>query len=303
MEMVKNIERLKSDYKVAESRTTFKYPFYLKFVQFFFQVGGRIFPSFAANLAFRLFSTPRKRAVHKVSDEWMESARVFEFLYGRELLKGYEWGQGSRTILLVHGWESRGTAMRTFVPYLLEQGFRVVTFDGPAHGHSAGRRTNLPHFAGAVKAIINQIGQVHSIIAHSFGGPVTVFALGRIDPSIRIKKLILIGSPDQLEQAVIETKETLHLPPLVYKKFISKIEKILGVPINQVNVNNSSLSVMVDEVFVVHDEQDDIVPVQSAYRIFEHWKNASLLLSKGYGHYLLMKNPDLLKRVTQFIIR
>ncbi len=303
MEMVKKIEYLDSDFEVANPKNDFKYPFYLRFVQLFFQVIGRLAPNFAAKVAYKLFTTPRKRAVHKVSDEWIESARVFEFMYGREMLKGYEWGNGDRVVLLVHGWESRGTAMRTFVPHLLEQGFRVVTFDGPAHGHSAGSRTNLIHFAGALKAIVKQIGTVHSIIAHSFGGPVTVFAMSKMEPSFQIKKLVLVGAPDRVELAMANTLETLRLPNPVYRKFRAKIEKLLEVPIEEVAVQQLSRHLQIEDVLVVHDEQDDVVPVEAAYRMFEHWSNASLLLSKGYGHYLLMKNPDLLERVTQFIIR
>jgi alpha-beta hydrolase superfamily lysophospholipase len=61
----------------------------------------------------------------------MEQAEVFEFMYKGKILKGYSWGTGKRNV--VHGWESRGTALRSFVPVLLEKGFRVVAFDAPAH--------------------------------------------------------------------------------------------------------------------------------------------------------------------------
>ena len=113
-----------------------EYPFYLIFVKWSFAIFGSIFPKAVANLAYRIFTTPRMRAVHKRTDEIIESARLFEVLYGKIILKGYEWGRGARTILLVHGWESRGTALRSFVPGLVQAGFRVVAFDGPAHGNS-----------------------------------------------------------------------------------------------------------------------------------------------------------------------
>ncbi|NUO03188.1 MAG: alpha/beta hydrolase, partial [Saprospiraceae bacterium] len=149
----------------------------LGLVRLGFGTAGRVFPDAAARVAYRLFSTPRVRAAHSISDELLESARLFEFMYGHQVLKGYEWGKGEQVVLLVHGWESRGTALRGFVPSLIEKGYRVVTFDGPAHGNSDGKRTNIIHFAGAIRAIIRHIGGVHSIITHSFGGASTVFAL------------------------------------------------------------------------------------------------------------------------------
>ena len=166
-----------------------------------------------------------------------------------------------------------------------------------------GKRTNLIDFAGAAKAIIKQVGPVHSIIAHSFGGPVSVFAMSKMDPSIHIKKLVLVGAPDRIELAMANTLETLRLPQLVYQKFRKKIERKLEVPIQEVDVRKLSQHLNVADVLVVHDETDEIVPVEAAHRMYEHLNNASLLLSNGYGHYRLMKNPDLLERVTQFIIR
>ena len=95
-------------------------PLPVRMVRFAFGTLGRAFPVTAGKVAYRLFTRPRVRAVHRSSDAVLESARLSEILYGRQILKIYEWGSGERTVLLVHGWESRGTAMRSFVPGLVE---------------------------------------------------------------------------------------------------------------------------------------------------------------------------------------
>jgi pimeloyl-ACP methyl ester carboxylesterase len=185
----------------------------LPYVRFGFQTLGRLFPRAASKVAFRLFTTPQMRAKHRTSDEILESARIFEVLYGKRILKAYEWGSGDRTILLVHGWESRGTAMRSFVPGLVARGYRVVAFDGPAHGNSEGKRTNLPHFAGAVKAMIKRLGDVHGIITHSFGGASTVYALSWMESDVRVEKLVMIAVPANMQRIFKTTVQTLKLPP------------------------------------------------------------------------------------------
>jgi len=38
---------------------------------------------------------------------------------------------------MVHGWNGRGAQLGAFAPELVRVGFRVVTFDTPAHGRSA----------------------------------------------------------------------------------------------------------------------------------------------------------------------
>ena len=43
----------------------------------------------------------------------------------------YSWGSGP-TVLLVHGWEGRGSQLSAFAPALVKAGFRVVAVDMPA---------------------------------------------------------------------------------------------------------------------------------------------------------------------------
>jgi len=300
MQAVKKIEYLDSNHIDPVKEKPVQYPPIIKLIRLLFQVGGHLFPKKAGRIAYRLFSTPRVRAKHRTSDEILESARIFEFMYGKQLLKGYEWGYGGRTVLLVHGWESRGTALRHFVPDLLERGFRVVAFDGPAHGNSDGKRTNLLHFAGAVRAILKQTGGAHSIITHSFGGASTVFALNRLDPSLQIENLVLIGVPDKMEKVLENAINTMKVPPPAARSFMKYIENKVQVSVQEVALSSSALP-NVSRVLIVHDEQDQVVPLSEAKTVFHSWDNAYMLVSKGYGHYRLMKNPDLIQRVSAFI--
>lgn len=301
MAVTKTIRYLSSDHQDPSPEQPVSYPPVLKLIRFFFSTVGYLFPKPMARLAYRFFSTPRVRARHKTSDELLESARLFEFMYGKQLLKGYEWGYGGRTVLLVHGWESRGTALRTFVPPLLEKGYRVVAFDGPAHGNSDGKRTNLPHFGGAVRAIINQIGGVHGIITHSFGGASAAFALSKLDKSIKVEKLVLIGVPDKMEKVLKNAMQTLNVPPPAAREFIRFIERKVKFPLHYADTSKANIKDSVHKVMIVHDETDAVVSIEEAHSIFEAWDNASILIARGYGHYRLMKNPDLIREVADFI--
>lgn len=302
MEAVKKAEYLESDYRGAHPEQPPSYPPVLKLIRLLFGTLGYVFPRPAGRLAYRLFSTPRYRARHRTSDPILESARLFEFMYGREILKGYEWGYGGRTILLVHGWESRGTALRSFVPPLLEQGFRVVAFDGPAHGHSGGRRTNLIHFGGAVRAVLNQTGGAYGIISHSFGGASTVFALSRPGSELQVEKLVLIGVPNRMERVLNDALETLNVPRPAARQFFRYIEKKVNFPLHHADVSTASGRSRVKQALIVHDKADAVVPFSEAQATFEAWDNASLLATEGYGHYRLMKDPGLVRRVVDWLM-
>ncbi|MCF8247875.1 MAG: alpha/beta hydrolase [Saprospiraceae bacterium] len=279
-----------------------EYPFYLVLVKWGFAFFGQIFPKTAANLAFRIFTTPRIRAVHKRTDDLIESARMFEILYGKVILKGYEWGRGERTILMVHGWESRGTALRSFVPGMVQAGYRVVTFDGPAHGNSGGKQTNLSNFAGAVKAVLNQIGHVHGIITHSFGGSTSVFALAHLDPTIEVEKMVLIAVPASTRKVVQDFTKLIGLPKRAVKAHKEILHnKLNGLHFHDTDLIESLAKAKVGEVLVVHDKFDPSVNFESAEAIFEKYDHVNLLVTQGLGHFNLVKDREVILRVTNFL--
>ena len=302
MKAIKNITYLPPEVSNKSVVKEGQYPVLtLSLLRLGFSTFGRIFPTAVSKLAYQLFSTPRARAKHKVSDTILEKARIFELLYGGQILKAYEWGSGENVILLVHGWESRGTALRSFVPDLLKKGYRVVAFDGPAHGDSGGKRTNLPHFAGAVRAMINHIGGVYGIVTHSFGGAAAVFALWQIDAQIEVEKLVLIAVPNRMTHALKKAEQLMGLPKIVTSKFMSILESKINLPLSEVDIAKANGKIQVKEALVVHDKMDTVLPLSESEIIFNAWDNASLLVSEGYGHYKLVKQPEVITKIVHFI--
>jgi pimeloyl-ACP methyl ester carboxylesterase len=300
MEVANNFEYLISDHPKPAAKNKKENPLFLRFIQFGFKTFGFLAPGWAAAYAFKLFTTPRMNATHKVSDPILESARIFEFMYGKFILKGYEWGSGEKTVLLVHGWRSRGTALRSFVPGLLEKGYKVVTFDAPAHGNSPGKSTTLPQFSGAIKAIINNLGGVHGIITHSFGGASTVFALYSETPNLFINKLVLIAVPSSMENMADSFIHLIKAPISVASGFYKILENRLGISLADAQVSNFFPNLKIGKTLLVHDKKDEVVPFSETESIIEKWDNASLLATDGYGHFQIMKNPDVVEKVVGF---
>lgn len=298
--ITKKIEYLPAISDPSGSRPVSRPSLAIYLVRLWFSIVGRLFPAYAGRIAYRLFATPRRRANHKFSDPIIEKARLFDVLYGKQILKGYEWGEGDRNILLVHGWESRGTALRSFVPALVDQGFRVIAFDGPAHGHSTGKRTNLPHFGGAVRALINHIGGVYGIITHSFGGASTVFGLSNSQEDIEVEKLVLIATPNRLSLVLNTAIKMMGMPTKASRKFIKIIEGKLKRPVKEADISQANGKLKVKEALIVHDKNDDVVPFQAAEGIFDAWDNARLLVVEGMGHFKLLKHPSLIDKVVRF---
>ncbi len=300
MEVANNYELIISDHPKPEVRLRRPKPLAFRFVRLGFKTFGTLFPVRAAQYAFKLFTTPRINATHKTSDTVLEKARIFEFLYGKYLLKGYEWGSGDRTVLLVHGWRSRGTALRSFVPGLLAKGYRIVAFDAPAHGNSPGKRTTLPQFSGAVRAVLNHLGGVEGVITHSFGGPSTIFALRAQEEDFSINKVVLISTPSSLENMADGFMNAVNAPMPVVKEFYRILENRIGIPLSQAHISKFYPALDIGQTLLVHDEMDEIVPFNEAESILNQWPDTRLVATSGYGHYKIMKNPDVVERVVNF---
>ncbi|MFK7935481.1 MAG: alpha/beta fold hydrolase [Saprospiraceae bacterium] len=297
---IQNTEILQSDYPKYRPKPV-KVPFSLRFIRFGFQTLGRLFPNQAGDLLFDKFRTPRIRARHKRSDEILEQAQVFEVLYGDRMLKGYEWGDGDRIALLIHGWESRGTALRSFVPDLLKKGFRVVAMDGPAHGDSEGTQTDLPDFGGAIIAMIRHLGEVEALICHSFGGASSSYALAELATDIKVKTMVYVGTPYSVEVPFENVSKAFNVPAGVAARFRKNLAKLVGRDISEFRIEKFRPNLPFKRVLVVHDRQDDDVPFSSGERIAKDWDIANLLVTDGYGHFVVMKNPDVIRRVTDFV--
>lgn len=278
-----------------------KLPFYLPVVQFFIGIFGSIFPGLTAKIALKLMLAPRGKAKHKVSDKTLESAKISEMLIGKNILKIYEWGAGEKTALLIHGWESRGTAMRSLVNPLVEKGFRVIAFDGPAHGNSTGKTTHIPEFSEAVAAIIRRAGNVEVVITHSFGGVCLTYASSKLMPEIILPKVVMIAVPMNFEDILKKVFTILNFPSAVKKKLNAKIVELAEETPEKISIPAKADTTTIEKLLIVHDTQDAIVNFRYAEQIKETWSNSKLIVTKGLGHYRIMKHPKVISKVMDFI--
>jgi pimeloyl-ACP methyl ester carboxylesterase len=178
-------------------------------VKTLFSAGSYVAPSITGNLAFWLFCYPRAAELSKDQTRLAEYGRSklaeaikFHVSFEQITLQAYHFSNKNPkgTILLVHGWTSEASHMMALVDPLLKSGYDVVCFDLPGHGKSSGRVTNLVECAKALQAVASRFANIHGIVAHSFGGPVTALALAGI-PGDRtrfdVDRIALIASPNE----------------------------------------------------------------------------------------------------------
>lgn len=257
---------------------------------------SRISPPFAALLAERLFLTPRRHPRPAHERAGLRGARAFEVPAEDGALRAWEWGTEGPRVLLVHGWEGRGTQLIALVEPLVARGFRVVTFDMPGHGDSPGSLSSFFHFARSMARVAEAVGPLHAIIAHSMGGASTAWAL-RTSP--RPKRLVMIAPPVDIRDFTGPASNALGLNEAATLELERRLGRRFGVPLTDVRAD-LVLPQMTTPLLVVHDENDREVPITSGELVARAWPGAILERTRGLGHRRILRDRAVIERVTAF---
>jgi pimeloyl-ACP methyl ester carboxylesterase len=259
----------------------------------FFAALGLVAPRAAGRIALRLFCTPRRH--HRPSWEKHIADRGEMFRVGSNLA-ARTFGSGP-IVLLVHGWEGRGTQLGCFVDPLVGAGFRVIALDNPAHGESSGTRTDLIETTEALRKVGRELGPLAGVVAHSFGGAVTTLALER---GLDATAVVLIASPSSVEDVIARFGALAGVRGAAMRAFRDGIERQTGVTIKDVEIFERVERLRVPAL-IVHDRDDREVPFHDAERLAGRWPNATLMPTTGLGHRRILKDDAVIGRAVEFL--
>ena len=214
----------------------------------------------------------------------------------------YEWGPAAApAALLVHGWEHRASFWRAWVGPLLANGYRVVALDGPAHGTSAGRSTTLVDCGGAVQAVVNAVGEVRAIVAHSFGAAAVAGLPVCLPCRAPLPRLVLICAPEGPRVVAERFADFLHMPADLVRRFAGHIERTTGRPADSFAVAAAGPGTGAERVLVLHDEGDEIIPFAEGQHIAAAWPGARLHATRGLGHNRILRDSEVIAAAIDFI--
>lgn len=255
-------------------------------------------PDLAGLWAERLFLTPpAPRFEDQELFAFLDAHQDFVLHRGRRLVT-WRWGESDApAVLLAHGWGGRAAQLRPLVSPLLAAGYRVVTFDQPAHGLSEGRITALPDLADAIKAVAHQHGGVVAAVGHSMGGSALAFALSR---DFHVGRAVLINAPSDITGFSRRFARWFSLPERVRVRMQFAIEERYGV--NWAELEIPRLTQRLDvPALVIHDREDREVPMQQGEALAASWRGARLLRTTGLGHKRILEDERVGQAVADFI--
>jgi hypothetical protein len=253
-------------------------------------------PRLGASVAARAFLTPRKARVPERERTWVKRARPETFQAGPFVLSGHRWSESGEKVLLVHGWEGRGSQLGGLAIALAGQGFQPITVDLPAHGTSRGAQTNLVEISQAIGAMVTHLGGVHGIVAHSFGAAGTTVALRE---RLSVERLVYLAPAEDFEHYPRVFSQWLGLSQPLTDRMRRTIERKLGVTMAELR-GGLLAPRMLAPLLVVHDEDDVDVPWQDGKTYSEVWPDSVLRTTRGLGHRRILREPEVLASVVGF---
>jgi pimeloyl-ACP methyl ester carboxylesterase len=275
-------------------------PFMLRVVRWWFPKLERFAPPLATRLFVQLFFTPLHWGYNEKELEWVNKAERIPLDLNGKKVAVYSWGNSTDPVVLfVHGWAGRATQFRNFFPVLMHAGFRVVAFDGPAHGKSDGKRTNILEFAEVMRKIFAQVGEPKAIVAHSFGGVVSLYCATQ---GLPVKKLINIGSPVIGDKIIRTFLDAVNGSWPTAEKFKTYMKRKYNRTFDEFSAQffikqlKEPISLM-----LVHDEHDKDVSIDHAETLVQLYPAALLYRTSGLGHTRILKDETVIKDCLRFI--
>ena len=256
-------------------------------------------PKLAARFAMKIFTTPVKFKLPKREEEMNRKSRQ-ELVIIQSIKKSvnvYFLGESPKKVLLVHGWSGRGTQLVTIADKLVKQGYSTVSFDAPAHGKSTGKTSDMTEFITAILQLSQQYGPFEFAIGHSLGA---MAVLNAIKKGLKVNKAVIIGSGDVVKDIMDDFSKKLGMNIATGELMIRMFEKKFGETINSYSAYIAAQDVTVP-VLIIHDENDEDVPVTAAHHIYKHLADAQLIITDGLGHRKILGDKTVINQITQFL--
>ncbi len=250
----------------------------------------------ASRLLYWLWCHPIRHRLSARELAFKREAEVSEFRVNGIGYKLYAQGRGP-AVLLVHGWDGRGTQMMAFFKPLVDAGFRVLTFDAHGHGESPGRQTNGVIISEMVAEVGRQAGGLYAIVAHSMGGAFALVALEQI----AVERIALIAPPQNMEAVYQKIEKRMGIPKAAGELFKQRFARDFSDVWNRFSIEQIVARLAHVKGLVVQDADDDFVLPHEGRAVHRTWPGAELLTTEGYGHRKILRAEPVVNRVVEFL--
>lgn len=260
---------------------------------------GVMAPPLAVRILYRMWIHAPRFGEPRREQHWRKAAQSAQLEHRLGPIALYQWGDiKAPYVLLVHGWSGRGTQLGAFAAPLVEAGYGVLAFDAPGHGRSPGTSTTIFEINEVFRAIYENFGEPHAVIAHSFGVVVTCYNLNH---GLHTDKVVCLSAPSKVTYLVDHFAQILKLSPALKARFLRFGERRFGSGVWQEIDPDRNVAELDIPALLIHDRNDEAVPHEHSERLAQVWTGSRLYLTRGLGHRRLLRDARTIDEAVRFI--
>lgn len=258
---------------------------------------GYVAPNLAGRMMLDLFCRPNEGKKFTLKEHaFLEKAKWEIVHLDSKKIQCYIWGNGTKKILLAHGFNSNAARWRVLCNLLLAKGYQVIALDVPAHGNSDWNRVNGLLYARVIEQVMNRF-KPHHVVGHSFAGIAISYYFSKLNP-LPVEKMVFLGVPNDLLDVTQVFFDTLKLNQKVRAAYLKAFQEKFNYPTSYFKLNNLLQEVRISNL-IIHDEQDDIASFEGAKTLHQSLANSTFLPTKNLGHSL--QGRSVFRAILEFI--
>lgn len=242
------------------------------------------------------FSAPERVAMSAAERSVLDAAARPPLRHEGVKLARWTLGTGPR-VVLVHGWNSRGSHLLGFAQALAAAGFSATLFDLPGHGDSSGHACSVVHAGRALRAVMQDLGEVDAVIGHSMGSAAALLAFAH---GLEVRRSVHLAGPSSLTPMVKGLARAHGLGPADAAAFAGWVEGFIGTRIAHVDLDRLQHGLR-HPGLIVHDAEDRTVPIAASEALHAAWPASRFERVAGLGHRRLLTDADVVARSIAFI--
>ncbi|WP_367392387.1 alpha/beta hydrolase [Lewinella sp. LCG006] len=246
---------------------------------------------------YRVLARPPRKALLPSEKNFLMTAQQKVFPVGIMNIQMYHWPGTGPKILLAHGWNSHSGRWQALASQLITLGYDVYALDAPAHGASFGGSFAVIHYGEALAKLADTIAP-NIIIGHSAGGMATAYYLRHFPKIHHPDKLVLLSTPAELNHFMESFRKGIGIKKAVIEAMENSFTRRFGKSFDYFSIANFVQNLRIPGL-IIHDQEDDIAPVEGAYALAENWATSELVITTGLGHSV--QDEQVRKRILDWL--
>jgi len=268
-----------------------------KAIGLFINTSAAVAPSWSTEYSFDLLCKVKRVGVSEKGKEFFTNGEQFIQENGVYNTVLHRWGTGDKKLFFLHGWMSNSQRWLPYVEAIDLTEYTVYALDAPGHGLSEGNKLTLEAFRQGVEMALARIGPIDTMVCHSFGSLAAAYSF-LVDPSIPVKKYVIMGAPSGLDAIFVFFESILGLSERAIRLLNDKVDSILKMPSEEITIAHFFQKVA-QPLLVVHERTDSITPFDPVRVASEENANVKTFFTEGQDHNL--KGPETVNRIIEFI--